>query len=283
MKKLFLMKFLQTIILVLFSQVSIYSQVIANQPPEYIICDDNNDGFGTFNLLLQTDQIIGAQDPVDLEVLYFVTLSDAYDNISPIPDPIEFVNMTAYQQEIFARVSDISNLSNFATTNFSIGLINCQDVGEDDDGVSDSDEDLNNNGNLGDDDTDLDGIPNYLDDDDDDDGILTIDEDYNLNGDPTDDDTDNSGVADYLEANVALSVNGLDLDLFKVFPNPALDKLFIQGLSKPTKISVYNVLGRLVLSKITSSEVDVDNLQSGIYIIKIVEEQREVVRKFIIN
>ena len=277
------MKFLKTIILVLISQVSIYSQVIANQPPEYIICDDNNDGFGTFNLLLQTDQIIGAQDPVDLEVLYFVTLSYAYDNISPIPDPIEFVNMTAYQQEIFARVSDISNLSNFATTNFSIGLINCQDVGEDDDGVSDSDEDLNNNGNLGDDDTDLDGIPNYLDDDDDDDGILTIDEDYNLNGDPTDDDTDNSGVADYLEANVALSVNGLDLDLFKVFPNPALDKLFIQGLSKPTKISVYNVLGRLVLSKITSSEVDVDNLQSGIYIIKIVEEQREVVRKFIIN
>jgi hypothetical protein len=76
-------------------------------------------------------------------------------------------------------------------------------------------------------------------------------------------------------------VNGLDL--FKVFPNPALDKLFIQGLSKPTKISVYNVLGRLVLSKITSSEVDLDNLQSGIYIIKIVEEQREVVRKFIIN
>ena len=283
MKKLYLMKFLKTIILVLISQVSIYSQVIANQPPEYIICDDNNDGFGTFNLDLQTEQIIGAQDPLLLEVLYFVTLSDAYDNISPIPDPIEFVNMTAYQQEIFARVSDISNLSNFATTNFSIGLINCQDVGEDDDGVSDSDEDLNNNGNLGDDDTDLDGIPNYLDDDDDDDGILTIDEDYNLNGDPTDDDTDNSGVADYLEANVALSVNGLDLDLFKVFPNPALDKLFIQGLSKPTKISVYNVLGRLVLSKITSSEVDVDNLHSGIYIIKIVEEQREVVRKFIIN
>ena len=276
------MKFLKTIILVLISQVSIYSQVIANQPPEYIICDDNNDGFGTFNLVLQTDQIIGAQDPLDLEVLYFVSQSDAYDNISPIPDPIEFVNMTAYQQEIYARVSDVSNLSNFATTNFSIGLINCQDVGEDDDGVSDSDEDLNNNGNLGDDDTDLDGIPNYLDDDDDD-GILTIDEDYNLNGDPTDDDTDNSGVADYLEANVALSVNGLDLDLFKVFPNPALDKLFIQGLSKPTKISVYNVLGRLVLSKITSSEVDVDNLQSGIYIIKIVEEQREVVRKFIIN
>ena len=277
------MKFLKTIILVLISQVSIYSQVIANQPPEYIICDDNNDGFGTFNLLLQDVQIIGAQDPLLLEVLYFVSQSDAYDNISPIPDPIEFVNMSAYLQEIYARVSDVSNLSNFATTNFSIGLINCQDVGEDDDGVSDSDEDLNNNGNLGDDDTDLDGIPNYLDDDDDDDGILTIDEDYNLNGDPTDDDTDNSGVADYLEANVALSVNGLDLDLFKVFPNPALDKLFIQGLSKPTKISVYNVLGRLVLSKITSSEVDVDNLQSGIYIIKIVEEQREVVRKFIIN
>ena len=283
MKKLYLMKFLKTIILVLISQVSIYSQVIANQPSEYIICDDNNDGFGTFNLRLQEQQIIGAQNPIDFEVLYFVSQSDAYDNISPIPDPIEFVNMTAYQQEIFARVSDISNLSNFATTNFSIGLINCQDVGEDDDGVSDSDEDLNNNGNLGDDDTDLDGIPNYLDDDDDDDGILTIDEDYNLNGDPTDDDTDNSGVADYLEANVALSVNGLDLDLFKVFPNPALDKLFIQGLSNPLKVSIYNVLGKLVLAEITSKDIDVKQLSKGIYILKIIDEQKETVRKFIKN
>ena len=39
--------------------------------------------------------------------------------------------------------------------------------------------------------------------------------------------------------------------------------------------------GKLVLSKSTSSEINVDDLQSGIYIVKIVDEQNEIVRKFI--
>ena len=74
--------------------------------------------------------------------------------------------------------------------------------------------------------------------------------------------------------------NQLDIS---IYPNPVIDKLFIQGLSNPTKISVYNILGKLVLSKTTSSEINVDNLQNGIYILKIVDEQKEIVRKFIKN
>ena len=74
--------------------------------------------------------------------------------------------------------------------------------------------------------------------------------------------------------------NQLDIS---IYPNPVIDKLFIQGLSNPTKISVYNLLGKLVLSKTTSSEINVDNLQIGIYIIKIVDEQKEIIRKFIKN
>ncbi len=52
------------------------------------------------------------------------------------------------------------------------------------------------------DDTDSDGIPNYLDDDDDNDGVLTKDEDYNRDGDPTSDDRNGDGVPDYLDPNV---------------------------------------------------------------------------------
>jgi hypothetical protein len=43
------------------------------------------------------------------------------------------------------------------------------------------------------------------------------------------------------------------------------------------------VLGKLVLSQTISKEIDVNNLQSGIYIIKITDEQKEIVRKFIKN
>jgi surface protein len=74
--------------------------------------------------------------------------------------------------------------------------------------------------------------------------------------------------------------NQLDIS---IYPNPTNDKLFIQGLSSSSRVSIYNVLGKLVLSQTISKEIDVNNLQSGIYIIKIADEQKEIVRKFIKN
>ena len=49
------------------------------------------------------------------------------------------------------------------------------------------------------DDTDGNGIPNYLDNDDDGDGVLTIDE-YDVNADGVADDSDGDGTPDYLDA-----------------------------------------------------------------------------------
>ncbi|WP_378187464.1 hypothetical protein ACE939_03875 [Aquimarina sp. W85] len=71
---------------------------------------------------------------------------------------------------------------------------------DDDDGVPAEDEDINNDGNLENDDTDKDGIPNYKDADDDDDNIPTIIELPNNipdNDDPRDSDED--GIPDYLD------------------------------------------------------------------------------------
>ncbi|WP_178983907.1 T9SS type A sorting domain-containing protein [Winogradskyella helgolandensis] len=59
-------------------------------------------------------------------------------------------------------------------THIIVEEFSCTDT--DDDGVIDSDEDINGNGNLEDDDTDGDDIPNYLDSDDDGDNVATIDE-----------------------------------------------------------------------------------------------------------
>lgn len=109
------------------------------------------------------------------------------------------------------------------------------DCGDDDgDGVPNVFEDFNGDGDLTNDDTDGDGVANYLDNDDDGDnvptsvelqldadgnptdtdgdgdadyldtdddgdGILTINEDANMDGDPTNDDTDGDGVPDYLQ------------------------------------------------------------------------------------
>jgi len=80
-----------------------------------------------------------------------------------------------------------------------------------------------------------------------------------------------------------LGVDDDYLSNISIYPNPVIDKLFIQGLSNPLKISIYNVLGKLVLAEITSKDIDVKQLSKGIYILKIVDEQKETVRKFIKN
>lgn len=73
---------------------------------------------------------------------------------------------------------------------------------DDNDGIPAALEDINGNGNLDDDDTDEDGIPNYLDVDDDGDNVLTVNEkpDPNDDGDISDAlDTDGDGIPNYLD------------------------------------------------------------------------------------
>jgi hypothetical protein len=82
---------------------------------------------------------------------------------------------------------------------FQITLKDVNDSDHDRDGILSILEDLDNDGNVKNDDTDGDFVPNYLDADDDGDGKLTKDEDTNGDGDPTNDDTDGDGIPDYLD------------------------------------------------------------------------------------
>ena len=75
---------------------------------------------------------------------------------------------------------------------FKITLNSLNEADHDNDGILTKDEDLDNDGDINDDDTDEDGIANYLDVDDDNDGILTKDESI-------DEDTDGDGIVDYLD------------------------------------------------------------------------------------
>ena len=82
---------------------------------------------------------------------------------------------------------------------FQITLNDVNESDDDNDGILSKNEDLDNDGDVKNDDTDEDLIPNYLDTDDDNDGILTKDEDANEDGDPRNDDSDGDGTPDYLD------------------------------------------------------------------------------------
>jgi N-acetylneuraminic acid mutarotase len=71
----------------------------------------------------------------------------------------------------------------------------------------------------------------------------------------------------------------------QIYPNPVRDKITIDNLEKRNlKVTVYNLIGELVLSRHvrnSRNEIEVSNLQNGMYLIKIESTQRSIQQKFI--
>ena len=81
-----------------------------------------------------------------------------------------------------------------------------------------------------------------------------------------------------------------DLD-FDLFPNPAYDILYIHSdllRDKETKILLYSMEGKLVLSKVnkgfsSSSQLNVSALNAGVYLIEIVSNTQVLRRNILIE
>lgn len=186
----------------------------------YIKCDENVDGFEVFDLTV-------VQSELPASTIFYPTLEDAEQATNAISGT-EYTNTVPNEETIYAAFND-------EIMPVILSMVDCS-LAFDNDTVATLDEDLNNNGNLADDDTDgdglpnfadndddgdlvltseeyvfgrntndatldtdNDGIPNYLDNDDDNDGILTLNEDINHNGTSSDDDTDNDGIPNFLD------------------------------------------------------------------------------------
>ncbi len=68
-----------------------------------------------------------------------------------------------------------------------------------------------------------------------------------------------------------------------VFPNPVENSLFILGNDTPISVSIYNVLGKEVISIKNTNNINVQALPSGMYVIKISDGVGQTNRKFIKN
>jgi len=129
--------------------VTIYEQPTASQPQNMLICDDDNDGFYSFDLTTQSIDILNGQSNTGFNVTYYASMID-YTNGNAIASPSSYINSDAYTvQSIVASVSNTSNASCKATTTFNIEVFEtpvpslsvpklsfCDDtsVGTDDDG-----------------------------------------------------------------------------------------------------------------------------------------------------
>ena len=81
----------------------------------------------------------------------------------------------------------------------------------------------------------------------------------------------------------ALSTEEAELTNVSIFPNPASSELNIQGITNIQKIEVHNIQGKkLAISPNNFTQIDISSLQSGIYFLKVVDNQnRSVIKKFI--
>jgi hypothetical protein len=88
------------------------------------------------------------------------------------------------------------------------------------------------------------------------------------------------------KANVTSKSQEPTIEGLTIYPNPTnTGKIFITTKSSlDKKVEIFNVLGKKVLeSTTTSKEVNVSQLEAGVYIIKIKEGEATATRKLIIN
>ena len=88
---------------------------------------------------------------------------------------------------------------------------------------------------------------------------------------------------------VPLAVNELNLDrCFNIYPNPAVDVLFIADACNftQTKVFVYDLFGNLVLQQVLTgfrTAINIDGLAPGMYVVKLERDEMVFQRKFVKN
>jgi hypothetical protein len=80
------------------------------------------------------------------------------------------------------------------------------------------------------------------------------------------------------------SVVSNELLSFNIFPNPVKDVLNVQSQDTISKIAIYNIMGqevRVLTPNSSNLEVDLSGLDAGVYVIKVLSNDKEMSKKFI--
>ncbi|SFZ92810.1 Por secretion system C-terminal sorting domain-containing protein [Flaviramulus basaltis] len=81
----------------------------------------------------------------------------------------------------------------------------------------------------------------------------------------------------------ALSADEFNLNSIELYPNPVTNIINIRGLHETANIEVYSSYGNKVLSlkSIESNKIDISNLASGMYVVRISTDKGQAVKKVI--
>ncbi|WP_412986269.1 T9SS type B sorting domain-containing protein [Pontimicrobium sp. IMCC45349] len=93
-------------------------KAIANAVPDMEVCDDDTDGFASFDIFSQTSGVLGGQDAGLFTVTYHDNPTDAGTGANALGNP--YTNTVANQQTIYVRIEEDANPVCYGTTQFEI-------------------------------------------------------------------------------------------------------------------------------------------------------------------
>lgn len=97
--------------------------------------------------------------------------------------------------------------------------------------------------------------------------------------------TESAMVIDYVRVyQNQLSTDEVSINDFKVYPNPATDYITISSQHNIDAVEIYNTLGQSIFRKEQDvNTINVQDIESGIYLLKIYSGKSSVSKKIVVN
>lgn len=84
-------------------------------------------------------------------------------------------------------------------------------------------------------------------------------------------------------ANAVLSTETAEMLGLKIYPNPVSQMLYVEGLPKATTAAIYSLTGKLILNKPIGHALDVSDLATDIYMLRLRYKGTTITHKLIIQ
>jgi hypothetical protein len=111
---------MKILLLTLIFSTALYAQPSFTSLEDIAVYDENNDGFAKFDLTVNSNALLDGSEADEHTISYHLTFKDADLNKNAIPKPIAFTNTVSHSQELYARVTNIADPSNYSVDLFTV-------------------------------------------------------------------------------------------------------------------------------------------------------------------
>jgi hypothetical protein len=121
---------MKKLILTLIFSSALYAQPSFTSLEDIAIYDENNDGFAQFDLTANSNALLDGSEADEHTISYHLTFKEADVNRNAIPKPTAFTNTVSYNQELYARVTNIADPTNYSVDLFTIRTHNSLELSQ---------------------------------------------------------------------------------------------------------------------------------------------------------